>query len=249
MSVSIIILILLAVFAGALVRATFGFGEAVVSMPLLALLPIDLYTAISLIGLAGLMVACLTVSTNWRHIDRPALTRLSIASVIGIPAGLVLVKFAPAIVITDALGNFLIAYGFYSLAKPLLVKTSHQPMFLNPAWAFPFGFAAGSLGSAYNFTGVPVVVYGTMQQWEPNRFRGTLQAHFLISGALIVIGQAIGGLWTKDLVVLFGLSVPVLVFATLLGTIVHRRMPAHRFQHYLFVLIVLLGLLLLINPA
>ncbi|MDW0110688.1 sulfite exporter TauE/SafE family protein [Sporosarcina aquimarina] len=249
MSVTIFLLVLLAVFVGALVRATFGFGEAVVSMPLLALLPIDLYTSISLIGLAGLTVACLTVSTNWRHIDRPSLIRLSAASVVGIPAGLLLVKFAPAIVITVALGAFLILYGAYSLAKPLLFKTFQQPMLNHPAWAFPFGFAAGSLGSAYNFTGVPVVVFGTMRQWEPDRFRGTLQAHFLISGVLIVIGQAVGGLWTKDLVVLFGFSLPLLVLATLFGTSLHRRIPAHRFQHYVFVLIVLLGVLLLTNPS
>lgn len=247
MSVTIILLILLAVFIGALVRAIFGFGEAVVSMPLLALLPIDLYTSISLIGLAGLTVACLTVSANWRHIDRPALIRLSVASVVGIPAGLVVVKFAPAIVITVALGAFLILYGIYSLAKPLFVKTAQQPMLNHSAWAFPFGFAAGSLGSAYNFTGVPVVVYGTMRQWEPDRFRGTLQAHFLISGALIVLGQGVGGLWTKDLVLLFGFSLPLLVLATVMGTFLHRRIPAHRFQHLVFVLIVLLGVLLLIN--
>lgn len=247
MSVSLILLVLSAVFIGALVRATFGFGEAVVSMPLLALLPIDLYTSISLIGLAGLTVACLTVSTNWRDIDRPALIRLSVASIVGIPAGLVLVKFAPAIVITIALGSFLVAYGIYSLAKPLLFKTSQQPVLNHPAWAFPFGFAAGSLGSAYNFTGVPVVVYATIRQWKPERFRGTLQAHFLISGALIVVGQAVGGLWTKDLGILFVFSIPLLVLATLLGNFLLRRIPAHRFQHYVFVLIVLLGVVLLFN--
>ncbi|REB08755.1 sulfite exporter TauE/SafE family protein [Sporosarcina sp. BI001-red] len=249
MSASLIALVLLAVFVGALVRATFGFGEAIVSMPLLALLPIDLYTSISLIGLSGLTVACLSVSTSWRYIDRPALIRLSIASLIGIPAGLILVKFAPAIVITIALGTFLLSYGSYSLAKPLLFKTSQRPLLNNPAWALPFGFAAGALGSAYNFTGVPVVIYGTMQRWGPDRFRGTLQAHFLISGALIVFGQAVGGLWTKDLVVLFGLSIPLLVIATFLGAFLHRRIPANRFEHYVFVLIVLLGLVLLVNPA
>lgn len=249
MNVTLIILVIAAVFIGSLMRATFGFGEAVVGMPLLALLPIDLHTAISLIGLAGLTVAGLTVSTGWRHVDYQALIRLAIATLIGIPAGLVLVTFASALVITVALGAFLIAYGAYSLAKPVLTKTSQRPLLQRPVWALPFGFAAGMLGSAYNFNGVPVVVYGTMRRWEPDRFRGTLQAHFLISGILVVSGQALGGLWTKDLFTLFGLSLPLIVIATLLGTFLHRHIPSHKFERYVFTIIVLLGALLLFNLA
>src|SRR5699024_11947186 len=96
MSITLILLIIAAVFIGALVRATFGFGEAVVSMPLLALLPIDLHTSISLIGLAGLTVALFTVISGWHHIDRPILIRLVIGALIGIPVGLWLVIDLPA---------------------------------------------------------------------------------------------------------------------------------------------------------
>lgn len=249
MSVTLMILVVAAVFIGSLMRATFGFGEAVVGMPLLALLPINLHTSISLIGLAGLTVACLAVSTGWRHIDRPALIRLAITTLLGIPAGLLLVTFAPAYAIRLALGLFLVAYGAYSLAKPMITRKSQRPILNRPAWALPFGFAAGTLGSAYNFNGVPVVVYGTMRRWHPDRFRGTLQAHFLISGVLVVSGQALGGLWTKDLFMLFGLSLPVIVAATIFGSFLHKRIPAHKFERYVFVLIVLLGVLLVVNPA
>jgi uncharacterized membrane protein YfcA len=187
------------------------------------------------------------VSSGWRHIDRPALIRLALATLTGIPAGLVLVTFAPAGVITAALGAFLIIYGVYSLVKPALAKHSQRTLLKNPGWALPFGFAAGMLGSAYNFNGVPVVVYGTLRRWEPEQFRGTLQAHFLISGVLVVSGQAAAGLWTKDLFILFGLSLPVIILATLLGTFLHKRIPAHKFERYVFVLIVLLGVLLLVG--
>ncbi|OJF91855.1 hypothetical protein [Alkalibacterium sp. 20] len=45
---SIIILVIGAVFLGSLMRSTFGFGDSVVSMPLLALFPIPFSTAVSL---------------------------------------------------------------------------------------------------------------------------------------------------------------------------------------------------------
>lgn len=175
-----------------MVRATFGFGEAVVSMPLLALLPIDLYMSISLIGLAGLTVAIFTVVSGWCDVDRAALIRLVIGALAGIPVGLLLVVRLPAGIITFGLGIFLMVYGGYSL----LFKTNLKPSFQLPFWALPVGLVSGILGSAYNSHGVPVVVYGTLRRWEPRRFRGTLQAHFLISGVFIVEGQAMGGLWT-----------------------------------------------------
>lgn len=249
MTMAIIVLVVVVVFAGALMRATFGFGEAVISMPLLALLPISLHTSISLIGLAGLTVAGITISSGWRHIDRPTLIRLSIATLLGIPVGLALVKFAPAGVVTKTLGAFLIVYSFYSLIRDAITQTATSPRLSNTYWVFPFGFAAGALGSAYNVTGIPVVVYGTLRRWNQSRFHGTLQAHFLIAGIFVVIGQAIGGLWTVNLFLLYGLSLPAIIIATLLGMFLHRHIPTEKFKQYVFFIILALGILLLVNPT
>ncbi|RCW47095.1 hypothetical protein DFQ14_101439 [Halopolyspora algeriensis] len=238
-----VVLVVAAVFVASMVRATFGFGEAVVGMPLLALLPIGLHTAISLIGLTGLTVALLAVITGWRHVDRPVLARLACATVAGIPVGLALVTLAPATVVGTTLGVFLVAYGGCSLARPGPSRLSR------PGWALPFGFAAGALGSAYNFNGVPVVVYGTLRQWDPHRFRGTLQAHFLVSGVLVVTGQGLGGLWTPDLFGLYGLALPTILAATALGTMLHRRIPAERFSRIVHVVVIALGAVLVLNPA
>lgn len=246
MTITIITLAILAVFVGALMRTVFGFGEAIVSMPLLALLPIPLNTSVSLIGLAGLTVAALTVVSGWRHIERPMLIRLAISTVIGIPAGLIMLHFTSAVVITTALGIFLIVYGVYSLLKKKIFKAIDRPLLLANGWVLPFGFASGALGSAYNFNGVPIVIYGTLRRWDPNRFRGTLQAHFLISGLLIVTGHALGGLWTMDSLKLFAFSIPAILLATVLGVFINKRIPAKKFERYLFFIIIGLGILLLI---
>ncbi|MEK3886430.1 sulfite exporter TauE/SafE family protein [Bacillus sp. FSL K6-3431] len=246
MSVTIILLVVAAVFVGALMRTMFGFGEAIVSMPLLALLPIPLNTSVSLIGLAGLTVASLTVVNGWRHIERPVLIRLAVSTVIGIPAGLIMLHLTPANVITTGLGIFLIAYGGYSMIKKKLLKAIDRPLLNSKGWVLPFGFASGALGSAYNFNGVPVVVYGTLRQWNPDRFRGTLQAHFLISGVLVVTGHALGGLWTIDSLILFGYSIPAILLATMLGIFFNKRIPAKKFESYLFLIITILGIILLV---
>ncbi|QBD75526.1 sulfite exporter TauE/SafE family protein [Ktedonosporobacter rubrisoli] len=249
MTLTMVVLVVVVVFAGALMRATFGFGEAVISMPLLALLPISLNTSISLIGLAGLTVAGMTITSGWRHIDRQALIWLSVATLLGIPVGLALVKFAPAGIVTKTLGIFLIIYSLYSLVRGLIAQAALPAWFNNNGWIFPFGFVAGALGSAYNVTGIPVVVYGTLRRWNQSRFHSTLQAHFLVAGIFVVIGQALGGLWTANLFMLYGLSLPAIIIATLLGLFLHRRIPADKFKQYVFFIIMALGILLLVNPA
>lgn len=249
MTVPVIIAIVLAVFVGALMRATFGFGEAVISMPLLALLPVSLPTSISLIGLAGLTVAAMTITSGWRHIDRSTLLMLTITTLLGIPVGLLLVSFAPAFVVMKALGFFLIAYSAFSLLRDAMMKTTPSGKLNHRGWIFPFGFAAGVLGSAYNVTGIPVVVYATLCRWDQARFHGTLQAHFLVAGIFVVIGQALGGLWTPDLLPLYGWSLPAIILATLLGLFLHQRIPTEKFKNAVFLIIMLLGIVLLVTPV
>ena len=249
MPVPIIVVVVIVVFAGAIMRATFGFGEAVVSMPLLALLPVSLHTSISLIGLVGLTVAAMTITSGWRHIDRSTLIWLTVATLPGIPVGLMLVTLAPAVVVTKTLGVFLIIYSIYSLVRDAITQKP-APHWLNSrGWILPFGFAAGMLGSAYNVTGVPVVVYATLRRWNQSRFHSTLQAHFLVAGTFVVLGQALSGLWTANLLMLYGLSLPAIIIATLLGMFLHRRIPTESFKRYVFFIIMALGFLLLVNPA
>lgn len=247
MDKELILLVVGIIFLGSLMRAVFGFGDSIVNMPLLALLPINLATSIALVGLGGFTVALLTVLSGWRNVDRPVLGYLSMGSLLGIPAGLLLVKFASNTLVTFILGIFLIIYGVYSLTKPEKL-TVH--LWLNkPHWSLPFGFTAGMFGSAYNMNGVPIVIYGTMREWKPEVFRETLQAHFMISSSLIIIGQFMGGFWSKELFVLYGFSLPAIGLAILLGKFIYGRIPTHKFERYIFVLVILLGIMLLINPA
>lgn len=236
-------LVVSAVFVGALTRATFGFGEAVVAMPLLALLPVSLHTAASLVGLAGLTVAVLSTATRSRQVDVAALVRLSVGTVVGIPLGLGLLLYVPARFAITALGVLLALYAVYGLLP------ASTPGRAGLAWAYPVGLLAGALGSAYNFNGVPVVVYGTLRGWRPAQFRGTMQAHFVVSGMLVVTAQALGGVWTSALPRLFGASLPAIGMATWLGHRLHSRIPAERFARLVYLLVLALGLILLTRVA
>lgn len=247
MDIKIIVLAVSAVFLGALMRAVFGFGDSVVSMPLLALLPLDIKTSIALVGLTGFSVAVLTILSGWDNIDRPVLKQLSIGTLLGIPIGLLLVKFASQSTIAFILGVFLIFYGIYSLMKAKIKQSKESSWINRPIGANFFGFIAGMLGSAYNMNGIPIVVYGTMREWEPIVFRESLQAHFLISSSFIIFSHFLGGFWTRELGILYLFSLPTTILAHLIGKFLYGKIPTHKFEQYIFILIVLLGIALLVN--
>ena len=229
----------LVLFVGAWTRSFFGFGDAAVAMPLLALL-VRVETAVPLVGAAGLVVAFVAMLGARQDIDREAFTRLTISTLTGIPFGVLLVTHGSEALITRSLGVLLLAHGGSSLLGPPL------PRLRRGGWALPFGFAAGCLGSAYNFNGVPVAVYGTMRRWPPDRFRGTLQAHFVVSSVLVVAGQGIGGLWSREVVGLLAVGLPGVLLAVPLGRLLHRRVAPGRFVAYVYGLISVLGVLLLL---
>ncbi|HVU33231.1 MAG TPA: TSUP family transporter, partial [Opitutaceae bacterium] len=90
--------LLLVVLAATLIRSTFGFGEALIAVPLLALsMPIAI--AVPLAMLLSITIAALVVAQDWRHIHLRSTGWLLAATFAGIPLGTALLTFShPALV-------------------------------------------------------------------------------------------------------------------------------------------------------
>jgi uncharacterized membrane protein YfcA len=110
----------------------------------------------------------------------------------------------------------------------------------------PFGLLAGILGGAYNTNGPPVVLYGALRRWPPERFRATLLGYFLPAAVMICAGHALGGLWSVRVFQLYALSLPAVALALLVGVRLGRRIPERLFGRVLNAALVGLGLLLLL---
>ncbi len=247
MDISLIILGIGAVFLGSMMRSTFGFGDSVVSMPLLALLPIPFATAVSLVALVGCTVALISIFSGWRNLDKSVLLKLSFSTVLGVPFGLLLVNYAEQRWISFILGILLILYSLYSIFGSRNRQSAIQKTFKNPNYGLPFGFASGMLGSAYNMNGIPIVLYGTMSNWSPSTFKDTLQAHFLFSSFLIVFSHFLSGFWTRELGLYFVFSLPGVLLAIFLGNFIYSRIKVDRFKTLVLGAIFLLGVISFID--
>ena len=235
---TVTLLTLTILFVSTLTRSTFGFGDALIAMPLLSLI-IGVQTATPLVAFVAPTIALTIVWSNWRSINLNATWRLIISSLIGIPVGVLVLKTAPEEIVKSFLGLAIILVSLYNLAKPRLMTLTQQK------WAYLFGFVAGVLGGAYNTNGPPVVIYGALNRWPPERFRATLQGYFLPTGLFILVGHGLGGLWTVQVLRLYALALPVVLIAILLGGKLNRRISPGRFEKFIYMTLVGLGLLLL----
>src|SRR5215467_4324875 len=85
----LIVWVLAVIFLATLIRSAFGFGEALVAVPLLALLmPVEV--AAPLAVLVSITVAVVILLEDWHRVHLGSAWRLVVSSLFGIPLGLLL---------------------------------------------------------------------------------------------------------------------------------------------------------------
>jgi uncharacterized membrane protein YfcA len=115
--------------------------------------------------------------------------------------------------------------------------------------AWLFGFGAGVLGGAYGMNGPPLVAYGALRRWSPERFRATLQGYFLPASLVGLAGYWMVGLWVPAVTRYYLISLPVVLAATALGRALNRHMDGRRFLVYVHVGLMVIGGMLLIQSV
>jgi hypothetical protein len=232
--------VLMVVFAATLFRSAFGFGEALIAVPLLALF-IPLKVAAPVAVLVSITIAAVVVAQDWRKIHLRSTGWLVGSTLFGIPVGLLLLTSSHQKAVKIALGFFIVAFSVYSLLgrRPPELKTDSK------AWLLGCGFAAGVIGGAYGMNGPPLVIYGAMRRWSAQHFRATLQAYFLPASVIGMGGYWLAGLWVPAVTHYYLLCLPVLLPAVWLGRVVNHRLHGDAFLKYVYFGLAGIGVVLL----
>ncbi len=229
-------------FGATLVRSFLGFGEALVAVPLLALvLPVSVAAPIA--ALVSITVATVVVVQDSKHIRWRSASRLVLATLPGIPLGLVLLTRAPEPIVKGVLGGVIIAFSVQALRGAGARHITHD----SAVWVF--GLVAGILGGAYGMNGPPLAIYGSARGWSPPEFRATLQGYFLPASAAGMVGYWSAGLWTSSVSSYYVISLPLVIAAIVLGRVLNKRASAARFSRAVYVGLLAIGVLLLFEAA
>lgn len=221
----------------AFVASTFGFGVALVAMPVIAVFT-DMQTGAPLVALVIMTVVTIVLLREWREVQLKSVWRLVLASLVGVPIGLVLLRAVPDRAMKLSLAAIIIAFSLYCLigTRKLRLESDRASYF--------FGALSGILGGAYTIPGPPVIVYGLLRGWPPATFKATMLGYFLPSTVLMLAGHYAAGLWTGAVFRLFALSLPGVLVAIALGSYLNHVIPAGRFDRATHVLLICIGLVL-----
>ncbi|TFG48854.1 MAG: sulfite exporter TauE/SafE family protein, partial [Anaerolineales bacterium] len=111
-SLSLLLLVLSILFLATLIRSAFGFGNALLAMPLLVLL-LGVKAATPLVALVGLATALVMLIREWQALVWKDVLLLLFSSLAGIPLGLYLLTALPETIVKVLLGLILIGFSLF----------------------------------------------------------------------------------------------------------------------------------------
>ena len=234
--------ILAVVFLATLIRSAFGFGEALIAVPLLALL-IPVEVAAPLAALVSITVAAVVLMQDWRKVHVGSAGWLVVSTIFGVPLGLWLLMAAPESAVKAVLAVVIIGFSAYCLASRRLFELKDDRL------AMLFGFVAGVLGGAYGMNGPPLVIYGALRRWSAEHFRATLQGYFLPASLIGMAGYWLAGLWVPTVTRYYLLSLPPVLGAIFLGRMLNQRLKREQFLFYVHIGLVTVGATLLVQSV
>jgi uncharacterized membrane protein YfcA len=220
--------------------AGFAFGLIAAAIWLYALTPEQ---TTSLIVAYGLLVQGYAVWKLRHTLNATRLVPLVVGSAVGVPIGILLLRWVPPGWLRMAIGALLILFSLYNLARPKLpeVKSGRK------AADVGVGFLNGVVGGSTGLAGILIVIWANMRGWPRDEQRAAFQptgvATFLIT--LIALGGS--GIITADTLKLFALGLPALVVGTWSGWKMYGKLDETSFRKGVFVLLLVSGVALVIR--
>jgi len=232
--------VVLIVFFAIFTQSLTGFGLALVSMPLLTAL-LGVGTAAPMVALFGLLAEVILLLAYRQAVNVRVIWRLIVASMIGAPVGILVIRSLDEQVVLAVLGVIVAGYALYALLKLRL------PAIDGPAWAYGVGFLAGVLGGAYNTSGPPVIVYGNCRGWPPEEFKANLQGFFLLTTVIVTVSHVLAGNYSAEVLGYTLLALPAVVVGLAAGLALSRRVGAAVFRTMVLWLLLVLGVWLIVS--
>jgi uncharacterized protein len=230
-----IFLVIIIIFIAFLVRSTFGFGDALIAMPLLVM-SINIQMAAPLMAMLAWCMALMILAKNRHNVNFKMSWKLVISALLGVPVGLLYLTRISETLVSILLALFIIAFAMVRLSGVNIKSKTPSIVVLL------VGFISGILGGAYNTNGPPIIMLMSAQNWPPKVFRSTLQSYFFFVGAGVVAGHIAWGNINNQVLTYFVFALPALTGAFFLGEYWFGKFNSEKFYNWVYVLLIIIGL-------
>lgn len=164
---------------------------------------------------------------------------------LGLPLGIAVLAFGSARMLVAGVGVLLVVYASYTLAR-IALRMAPPKMRATTRSDAAIGFVSGILGGIGGYVGALVGMWSDAQGMPARDTRALMQPFIAVMQAITIVGFAVAGLFTAEVLLLTATAVPALLLGTWLGLRAGRHLPAQAFRLVLLGLLFFSGLSLLI---
>jgi uncharacterized membrane protein YfcA len=233
-------LFLISAFVGGVVTGLAGFamGLVVSGVWLHVLTPVQTTALIAGIGLLVQMHGV----WKFRHaLNLRRILPLIAGGALGVPLGIVLLSHLDPVWVRRAVGILLVVYSLYGSLRPKLA-----PLRATLPADGAVGFVNGILGGLTGLAGPIVVVWCQLTGVPREAQRAIFQPVILAAFVMTAIGLGLAGDITRDVLVLFALSLLPVLAGIWAGLHLYGKLDEAGFRRVVLALLFLSGLVLLV---
>lgn len=234
---------LTAIYSGAgLVQGMVGFGFAILSVPLVAIL----YGPGPAVAMNVIVGTALLAYKAWLQrgdLDRRAVFTFGGATLLFIPLGVIVISVLPREPALALIGSFVIVVAVGNLISRRHVRRAAG----TPAAFWGLAGISGILAGAFSAPGPSAVPYFTARAERPLTAQANLQLYFLLLGVPVIVSHAIAGNVTGGAVARAVWFIPVVFAATWVGTHIATHLPAERLRRLVDGALLALGIWLILD--
>jgi uncharacterized membrane protein YfcA len=227
---------LLGTFAAALVTglAGFAFGLVAAAIWLHVLTPVQ---TTALIVAYGLLVQGYAVWKLRHKLNIGRLAPLIIGSAIGVPFGILVLRWVPPAHLRGAIGLLLILFSLYNLIRPTLPNLKDAGRAADAGAGFLNGLVGGSTGLA----GIVIVIWSSLRGWQKDEQRAAFQPTGVATFVITMIALGGAGAITHDIIKLFAMGLPALALGTWVGWRLYGKLDEAKFRKGVLLLLLVSG--------
>jgi len=229
------LLFIIIIFVASFSKALSGFSFALVTMSFLPNL-FDLKIIVPLISLLQVITTITMVLYYRQSLKVHLILKLILASIIGIPIGILLLKYLNTVLMLKILGAAIIIYSIYYLVVPEFPKIKGE------AWPYFFGFLSGLLSGAYNLSAPPIVIYANLSDWKPEEFKINLISTFFVTELITLINRFSSESFYPEVWQLFLIAIIPLGLGLFCGLFFSKDLNLVNFKKIVLILLIFSGL-------
>jgi len=230
----------LIIFLAFLTRSLTGFGSALISVPLLALL-FDLKFVVPLESVLEVGFTVLMISKVYPKIHKKTLLPMSVGAVLGTLLGTYFLRTLGDVLLKRILGTLIILFALYFWREDQGERTGN----FSANWGILAGAGGGVLGGLFGTSGPPFVAYLAYKLKEKEVLRASLIGMFAVDYTWRTMIFAFSGLLTAELLTFALYLTPALICGTILGHRIHFRITVGPFRKIVAGILLISGILLL----